>query len=145
MNAKFSSPEDRKHLLNAFYKLPSKDQDTFYRAVEHLHWLTILWGLDELGSESMPSIPEKRHTLLAYKVLEIIWFSELPEDDHRAFTIYIRNRLPDDQDPQVVNDVFETSSDELDVRSHSLARPEWLKKEANAIKVSLKSLPGKVS
>lgn len=71
--------------------------------------------------------------------------SQLPEEDHRTFTVYVRDRLPDDQDPQVVNEVFEASSDELAVRSHGLARPEWLKKEAKAIKVSLKPFPDKVS
>jgi hypothetical protein len=141
MSAKRSSPEDRKQLLRAFYTLPSKDKQTFYRAVGHLRWLTILWGLEELSPESTPSISEKRHLLLAYKILQIIWFSKLPEQDHRTFTVYVRDRLPDDQDPQVVNDVFETDPDELAVRSTDLARPGWLKKEAKAIKISLQSFP----
>ena len=117
----------------------------FYRAVEHLRWLTMLWDLEELSPDAMPSIPEKRHILLAYKLLQILWFSKLPERDHQTFTVYVRDRLPDDQDPQVVNEIFDTNSDELAVRSDSLVRPEWLAKEAKAIRFSLVSFPSKVS
>ena len=116
-----------------------------YRAVEHLRWLTILWDLEQLSPDSVPSIPEKRHILLAYKLLQILWFNKLPERDHQTFTVYVRDRLPDNQDPQVVNDIFDTNSDELAVRSKGLARPKWLTKEAKAIKVSLESFPHKVS
>ena len=114
-------------------------------AVEHLRWLTILWNLEKLSQESMPSIPEKRHILLAYKLLQILWFSKLPERDHQTFTVYVRDRLPDDQDPHVVNGIFNTNSDEIAVRCTSLERPKWLTKEAKAIKVSLESFPYKVS
>jgi hypothetical protein len=93
----------------------------------------------------MRSIPEKRHILLAYKLLQILWFNKLPERDHQTFTVYVRDRLPDDQDPQVVNDIFNTNSDELAVHCNSLARPKWLTKEAKAIEVSLESFPYKVS
>ena len=116
-----------------------------YRAVEHLRWLTILWDLEKLSPDSIPSIPEKRHILLAYKLLEILWFRKFPEKDHQSFTVYVRNRLPESQDPQAVNQIFDTNSDELAVRSKGLARPKWLTKEAKAIKVSLESFPYKVS
>jgi len=145
MSAKFPTPEDRKHLLQSFYGLPSKDKELIYRAVHHLRWLTVLWDLEKLGQDSMPSIPEKRHILLAYKLLEILWFSKLPEGDHQTFTVYVRDRLPDDQDPQVVNKIFDVNSDELAVRCNDLARPKWLTKEAKAIKVSLESFPYRVS
>ena len=145
MSAKFPTSEDRKRLLQSFYDLPPKDKEMLYRAVEHLRWLTILWDLEKLSPDSMPSIPEKRHILLAYKLLQILWFSKLPERDHQTFTVYVRDRLPDDQDPQVVNDIFDTNSDELAARCKSLARPKWLTKEAKAIKISLESFPYKVS
>ena len=82
MNTKSPVPEDRKRLLQSFYDLPPKDKEMLYRAVEHLRWLTILWDLEKPSSDSMPSIPEKRHILLAYKLLQILWFSKLPERDH---------------------------------------------------------------
>jgi hypothetical protein len=145
MSTKFPTPEDRKRLLQSFHDLPPKDKEMLYRAVEHLRWLTILWDLERLSLDSMPSIPEKRHILLAYKLLQILWFSKLPERDHQTFTVYVRDRLPDDQDPEVVNDIFETNSDELAVRCNDLARPKWLGKEAKAVKVSLESFPYKVS
>ena len=144
MSAKFpTTSEDQKRLLQAFYDLPPKDKAMLYKAVEHLNWLTILWDLEKLSPDSMPSIPEKRHILLAYKLLQILWFNKLPERDHQTFTVYVRDRLPDDQDPQVVNDIFNTSSDKLAARCKSLPRPKWLMKEAKAIKVSLESFPDK--
>ena len=143
MTAKFPTPDDRKRLLQSFRNLPAEDKEIHFKAVEHLRWLTILWDLEKPSPDSMPNIPEKRHILLAYKLLQILWFSKLPERDHQTFTVYVRDRLPDDQDPQVVNDIFNTSSDELAARCQSLERPKWLAKEAKAIKVSLESFPGK--
>jgi hypothetical protein len=145
MNTKFPTPEDRKRLLQSFYDLPPKDQEMLYKAVEHLRWLTILWDLEKLSPDSMASISEKRHILLAYKLLQILWFDKLPETDHQTFTVYVRDRLPDDQDPEVVNNIFGTNSDELAARCHGLARPKWLTKEGKAIKISLESFPYKDS
>lgn len=145
MNPKFLTSEKRKDLLRSFYDLPPKEKEMLYQAVEHLRWLTILWDLEKLSPDSAPSIPEKRHILLAYKLLELLWFSKLPERDHRIFTVYVRVRLPDDQDPQVVNDIFDTNSDELAARCESLARPKWLTKEAKATKISLESFSYKAS
>jgi len=145
MSTKFPNPEERKRLLHSFYDLPPKDKEILYKAVEHLRWLTILWGLEEINSDSMPRIPEKRHILLAYKLLEILWYDKLPEGDHQTFTVYIRDRLPADQDPQAVNDIFDTSSDEMAARCENLDRPKWLTKEAKAFKISLDSFPNKAS
>jgi hypothetical protein len=145
MNAKFPTSEERKRLLQSFHDLPLKDKEMLYKAVEHLRWLTILWGLEEISSDSMPSIPEKQHILLAYKLLEILWFDKLPEGDNQTFTVYVRDRLPDDQDPSEVNDIFDTNSDELATRCNGLARPKWLMKEAKATMISLKSFPSKIS
>ncbi len=145
MSAKSPTPEDRKRLLHSFYELPSKEKEILYKAVEHLRWLTILWDLEKLSQDSMPNIPEKQHILLAYKLLQILWFNKLPERAHQTFTVYVRERLPGDQDPQVVNDIFETNSDELAARCESLARPEWLTRETKAMKVSLESFPYKVA
>lgn len=145
MNTKFPTSENRKDLLRSFYDLPPKVKKVLYQAVEHLRWLTILWDLEKLSPDSSPSIQEKRHILLAYKLLELLWFSKLPERDHRIFTVYVRARLPDDQDPQVVNDIFDTNSDELAARCESLARPKWLAKEAKATKISLESFPNKAA
>ena len=145
MTAKFPTREDRKRLLQSFYNLPPKVKEMLYRAVEHLRCLTILWDLEKLSPDSMPSIPEKRHILFAYKLLQILWFNKLPERDHQTFTVYVRDRLPDDQDPAVVNDIFDTNSDELAARCKSLERPKWLTKEVKATKISLESFPYKVS
>jgi hypothetical protein len=145
MSAKFPTPEERKRLLQSFHELPPNEKEMLYSAIEHLRWLTMLWDLEEIDSGSMPSIPEKRHILLAYKLLEILWHDKLPEEKDETFTVFVRNRLPDDQDPQVVNKIFDTSSDELAARCENLERPKWLTKEAKAFKISLDSFPNKVS
>ena len=100
MSAKFPTSEERKRLLQSFHELPPNEKEMLYSAVEHLRWLTILWDLEEIGSDPMPSIPEKRHILLAYKLLEILWYDKLPGGKDEAFTVFVRDRLPDDQDPQ---------------------------------------------
>lgn len=145
MNVNFPNPEDRKRLLQDFHGLPQREKQILYNAVEHLRWLTILWDLEKPSPEIVPSTSEKRHILLAYKVLQIVWFTKMPETEDQPFTVYVRDQLPHDQDPQIVNEIFDTNSDELAVRSDSLARPKWLTKEAKAIKVSVASFPSKVS
>src|SRR6266498_5200758 len=66
MSSKFpTTSEDQKRLLQSFYDLPPKDKAMLYKAVEHLNWLAILWDLEKLSPDSMPSIQEKRHILLA--------------------------------------------------------------------------------
>ena len=141
MRTKFpATSEDRKRLLQSFYDLPSKDKEMLYKAVEHLRWLTILWDPEELGPDSMPSIPEKRHTLLAYKLLQILWFNKLPERGNQAFTIYVRDRLPDDQSPERINKAFDSSAEELADLCKEMPRPKWLK-NATAVKISIDSFP----
>ncbi len=145
MSAKFpTTSEERKRLLQSFYSLSAKDKEMLYKALEHLRSLTILWYLEEINQDSMPSIPEKRHILLAYKLLQVLWFDKLPERDQQTFTVYVRDRLPEDQDPEVVNGVFDTASNELAARCKSLARQEWVTKEAKATEISLESFPHKV-
>ena len=82
--------EERKRLLQSFFDLPSQEKMMFYSALEHLRWLTILWDLEELEADSMPSTPEKRHILLAYKFLQLLWFDELP--DQRLTSIRITHQ-----------------------------------------------------
>jgi len=144
MSTKSPTPEDRKRLLQAFYDMPPNEKELLYKAVGHLRWLTIMWDLEKLSPNSIPSIAEKRHILLAYKVLQILWFSRLPKRDDQMFTLYVRDRLPDDQDPEVVNEIFDTNSDELATRCQSLTRPKWLTKEGKEIQISLNSFPHKV-
>lgn len=114
----------------------------FYKAVGHLRWLTILWDLDEIGPDPMPGIPEKRHILLAYKLLHILWFEELPEGRDQAFTIYVRDRLPDDQGPERINEAFDRSADELADLCRGMSRPKWLR-DAAEVKTSIEAFPQK--
>jgi hypothetical protein len=132
--------EEQKRLRQSFSNLPSKDKEMLYKASGHLRWLTILWGLDELDPDSIPSISEKRHILLAYKRLQILWFSKLPASDSQAFTIYVRDRLPENQTPERVNEAFDRSADELADLCEEMPRPKWLN-HATAVMTSIELFP----
>ena len=132
--------EERKRLLQSFRDLPPKEKQLFSKAVEHLRWLTILWDLAELDAASMPSVPEKRHILLAYKLLQILWFNELPEQRNQTFMIYVRERLPDDQSPEKIVEAFDTSGEELAELCKNMLRPNWLD-NAEVVKTSLELFP----
>jgi hypothetical protein len=132
--------EERKRLLQSFFDLPSKDKEVFNKAVGHLRWLMVLWDLEELNPDSVPDIPEKRHILLAYKLLQILWFEELPERSNMIFAIYGRDRLPDDQSPEGINEAFDRSAEELADLCKEMPRSTWLKK-ATAVKTSIEAFP----
>lgn len=130
----------RKHLLQSFSELRPRDKEMLNTSVRHLRWLMILWDLDELDSDSTPSISEKRHILLAYKFLEILWFDKLPGNSSQAFTMYVRDQLPDNQKPESINETFDRSEDELAGLCEKMARPNWLK-NTPAVMTSLELFP----
>ncbi len=132
--------EERKRLLQSFFDLPSQEKMMFYSALEHLRWLTILWDLEELEADSMPSTPEKRHILLAYKFLQLLWFEELPDQPNQVLMIYVRDRLPEDQSPERINKAFDSNTEELANLCKEMPRPKWLK-NAKAVKISIESFP----
>lgn len=132
--------EERKQLRQSFSNLPSKDKEMFYKATVHLRWLTILWDLEEHDPASMPGISEKRHILLAYKLLQILWFNKLPASDSQALTIYVRDRLPENQTPERVNEAFDRSADELADLCEEMPRPKWLN-NATAVMTSIELFP----
>lgn len=132
--------EERKRLLQSFFDLPSEEKTMFYSALEHLRWLNRLWGLEELEADSLPSIPEKRHILLAYKLLNILWFDELPDQPAQVFTIHVQDRLPDDQSPESINKTFDTSAEELADLCKEMPHPKWLN-NAKSVETSIESFP----
>lgn len=132
----------RKHLLQSFSELRPRDKEMLNIAVRHLRWLMILWDLDELDLDSTPSISERRHILLAYKFLEILWFDKLPGNSSQAFTMYVRNQLPEDQKPESINEAFDRNEDELAGLCEKMARPSWLK-NTPAMMTSIELFPQK--
>ena len=132
--------EERKRLLQSFFDLPSQEKMMFYSALEHLRWLTILWDLEELEADSMLSTPEKRHILLAYKFLQLLWFDELPDQPNQVFLIYVQDRLPEDQSPESINKAFDSNTEELANLCKEMPRPKWLK-NAKAVKLSIETFP----
>ena len=132
--------EERKRLLQSFSHLPSKDKQMFSKATGHLRWLTILWDLEELDPDSMPSISNRRHILLAYKHLQLLWFGKLPDSDSEAFTLYVRDQVPDHQTPERVNEAFDRSMDELAGLCEKMLRPSWLK-DVPSVMTSIELFP----
>jgi hypothetical protein len=130
---KHPSPEERKQLLQSFSNLPTKDKKTFYQAVGHLRWLMILWDLEEPDPDSMPDSSEKRHILLAYKSLGMLWFNQLPESNSQAFTMYVGDRIPEEQTPEKVNEAFDRTTDELAELCAAMPRPSWVKNVSAAM------------
>jgi hypothetical protein len=53
----------------------------------------------------MPSVSKTRYTA-CLQLLKILWLSKFPESDHQILSVCARDRLPDDQDFQVVNKMF---------------------------------------
>jgi hypothetical protein len=135
-----SNSGERKRLLQSFFDLPSEEKKVFYSALEHLRWLTILWDLEEPEADSLPSTPEKQRILLAYKLLQLLWFDELPDRDNQAFTIHVRDRLPEDQSPETINKAFNRNAEELADLCNEMPRPTWLK-NATEVKTSIESFP----
>ena len=134
--------DERKRLLQSFVNLPAQEKAVVYEALEHLRWLTILWDLEEVESTSLPSTSEKRHILFAYKALQILWFDELPDQHDQAFTVYVRDRLPEDETPETINKAFDTNAEELADLCKGMPRPNWLNNATEA-KTSIESFPGK--
>jgi len=134
--------EERKRLLQSFFDLPSQEKMMFYSALEHLRWLTILWDLETLEADSLPSAPEKRHILLAYKFLHILWFDELPDQPNQIFTTYVQDRLPEDQSPETIDQAFDYSIEQLANLCNEMPRPTWLN-NATEVKTSIESFPNK--
>ncbi len=132
--------KERKRLLQSFSELLPSDKEVLNKAIGHLRWLTILWDLEELKPESIPSIPEKRHILLAYKFLQIFWFNKLPEDSSQAFTLYVQDRIPDNQSHEKINEAFDRSADELADLCAEMPRPKWLK-DTEAVMTSIALFP----
>jgi len=130
--------KERKRLLQSFSELLPSDKEVLNKATGHLRWLTILWDLEELDPESIPSIPEKRHILLAYKFLQILWFNQLPEDSGKAFTMYVPDRTPDNLES--VNEAFDRSTAELAVLCEKMPRPGWLE-NTSAVLTSIELFP----
>jgi hypothetical protein len=122
-----NTSKQRRPLLQPPEDLPSKDREMFRDAAGPLRWLTILWDLEELDPDPMPSIPEKRHILLAYKILQILWFNKLLERSNQASTKYVRDRIADDQNPEGINETFARSADELVDLCKVMSRPKWVK------------------
>jgi len=137
------SSEERKRLLRSFVDLPPNDKEIFYKAAGHLRWLTVLWDLEHLDPSSIPNLSEKRHILLAYKALQILWFEELPERDNQIFTLYVCARLPDDQTPETIIKTFDSSTTELADLCKNMPRPEWLP-NASVVKTSIELFPEKL-
>ena len=139
------TPEERIRMIQAFNNLPKEEQQKFHAAWKHLRFLMVLWGSDDLSSDHTLILAEKRHVLLAYKSLQMLWFHRLPKTNKEPFKLYIRDRLPEDQGSDRINEAFALSLEELTIHSQSIRRPKWLTREIKAVMTSIEALPYEAS
>lgn len=139
------TPEERIRMIQAFYNLPQEEQQKFQAAWKQLRFLMVLWGLDDLSTDHTLILEEKRHVLLAYKSLQMLWFYRLPKTNQEPFKLYIRDRLPEDQEPDRIHEAFAMSLEGLTIRCRSIRRPKWLTREIKAVKTSIEALPYEAS
>jgi hypothetical protein len=132
-------------MIQAFYNLPQEEQQKFQAAWKHLRFLMVLWGLDDPSTDHTLILEEKRHILLAYKSLQMLWFYRLPQTNKEPFKLYIRDRLPEDQGSDRINEAFAMSLEELTIRCRSIRRPKWLTRDIKAVKTSIEALPYEAS
>ncbi len=139
-NTILTSSAERERLIQAFRELPKNEQQNARVIWEHLRYLWILWGLDEIDSSCTLTPDKKRHALLAYKSLQIVWFKKLPRADKQSFEIYIRDRVPEASIP-AIRETFSASINELASRGEQAPRPKWTRGNAIMAKISIESFP----
>ncbi len=135
------TPEEPIRMIQAFYNLPQEEQQKLQAVWKQLRSLMVLWGLDDLSTDHTLVLEEKRHVLLAYKSLEMLWFYRLPKIIKELFKLYILDRLPEDQEPERISEPFEMSLEEVTICCRSIRHPKWLTRNIKAIKTSIESLP----
>lgn len=136
----YTLPTERERIMKDFDGLSDDERKKFDASWKHLRHLWILWQLDEPDPSCPLSGEEKRHALLAYKALEMVWFEKLPNADKQPFAIYIRDRVPHSAIPEI-DQTFGMSIEQLASYCKDLPRPDWVRKNATAVKISIKSFP----
>jgi hypothetical protein len=75
----------------------------------------------------------------------MLWFYRLPKTNQEPFKLYIRDRLPEDQEPDRIHEAFAMSLEELTIRCRSIRRQKWLTRDIKAVKTSIEALPYEAS
>src|SRR5689334_23364925 len=70
-------------IIRGFKDTSSKAYDTLKEVAHKLAGWLILIGRD-VNSANLDSVPDKRHALLAYKFLGLVWFDQLPLIDNES-------------------------------------------------------------
>jgi hypothetical protein len=63
-----------------------------------------------------------------------------PSASSQAFTLYVRDQVPDNQTPERINEAFGHSAHELADLCEEMPRPKWVK-NASAVMTSLELFP----
>lgn len=140
-------PHNKRELLEAYRKMMKDDSHSFdavFGALERLRCLTVLWGLEQPENVQFQDVEDKRHTLLAYKHLDILWFDELPASEDSEFKIRIRGEIPRSATPEKVLETFRQSNEVL-AQSCSMLTPTWIDRKTKSINTSLASFPLEVA
>lgn len=138
-------PRDKHSILQAIMRISYAEpevQNTFVAAWEHMRCLTFWWGLEKTERVHFTNFEDKKHTMLAYKCLGVIWFDEIPAQSAEKFRIDISSVIVKEVTPQLVLRVFRLPNDVLADLCSDYSRSPWFDHESNrSIWVSLESFP----
>lgn len=104
-----------------------------------LTWWLVLIG-QEVKSEILDLVPEKRQALLAYKLLGLVWFDQLPLTDNEPFLLFIATRFPGFIRPEDILEAFSQTDSKLELECQEIILQEFLS-EKKVIEVSINSFP----
>jgi hypothetical protein len=126
-------------LIRGFKDTSSKAYDTLKEVAHKLAGWLILIGRD-VNSENLDSVPDKRHALLAYKFLGLVWFDQLPLIDNESFSLLVAARFPGFIRPEDILEAFSQTDSKLELECKELIFQEFLS-EKKILAVSVNSFP----
>ena len=129
-------PEKRKELLEAYRALPKDEKRALDRGLTMLsiYYACVYHGDDQF---KFLSVEEKRHVLLAYKHLNLVWFDQLPAQPTGKVTVKVNKNFPDKLTNEMILDAFDMDDDALKSACAGRKRPAWGRKSKSlSIKVS---------
>lgn len=138
-------PRDKHSILQAIIRISDAEpeaRDAFVQAWERTRCLALWWGVEKPERVHFESLEHKKHTLLAYKCLAVIWFDEFPEHADEKFRIDVSSVIVKEVTAQLVLRVFRLPNDVLAELCSDYSRSPWFDHENNrSIWVTLESCP----
>lgn len=126
-------------IIRGFSAKTGEAYDTLVAVAIKLRWWLVMIG-QEVESEKLDSVPEKRQALLAYKLLGLIWFDQLPLTDNESFSLSVATRFPGFIRPEDILEAFSKTDRKLELECREIIFQEFLS-EKKSLEVSINSFP----